>query len=80
VSHAELKRRITGEQRTDLIEETSPFESFETPPLDERKGRVYVGIFSIFVRIDGRAELPTVKFNRHPSLLDMHLYLRYLVL
>jgi hypothetical protein len=29
---------------------------------------------------DGRAELPTVKFNRHPSLLDMHLYLRYLVL
>jgi hypothetical protein len=29
--------------------------------------------------IDGRAELPTVKFNRHPSLLHMHLYLRYLV-
>jgi hypothetical protein len=47
VSHAELKRRITGEQRTDLIEETSPIESFETPLLGERKGRVYVGIFSI---------------------------------
>jgi hypothetical protein len=47
MSHAELKRRITGEQRTDLIEETSPFESFETPPLDERRGGVYVGIFAI---------------------------------
>ena len=47
VSHAELKRRMTGEQRTDLIEETSPIESFETPLLGERKRRVYVGIFSI---------------------------------
>jgi hypothetical protein len=45
--HVELKRHITGEQRTNLIEETSPFESFETPPLDERRGGVYVGIFSI---------------------------------
>ena len=53
VSHAELKKRMAGEQKTDLIEETSPFESFETPPLDERKGGVYVGIFSIFVSIDG---------------------------
>ena len=52
VSHAELKRRITGEQRTDLIEEMSPFESFETPPLDERRGGVYVGIFCHFVRIE----------------------------
>jgi hypothetical protein len=47
MSHAELKRRITGEQKTILIEDTSPFESFETPLLDERKGRVYVGVFSI---------------------------------
>jgi hypothetical protein len=48
MSHAELKRRMTEEQcRTDLIEETSPIESSETPLLGERKGGVYVGIFSI---------------------------------
>jgi hypothetical protein len=47
VSHAELKRRMTREQMTDLIEETSPIESSETPLLGERKRRVYVGIFSI---------------------------------
>jgi hypothetical protein len=70
---------MTEQCRPDLIEATPSIESFETPLLGGRKGRVYVGIFAIFVRIDGRAELPTVKFNRHPSLLDMHLYLRYLV-
>ena len=48
VSHAELKRRMTGEQRTDLIEETSPIEISETPLQGKRKGRVYVGIFAIF--------------------------------
>jgi hypothetical protein len=33
-----------------------------------------------FEGIDGRAKLPTVNFNRHSSFLDMHLYMRYLVL
>jgi hypothetical protein len=47
VNHAKLKKRMTGGQRTDLIEETSPIENSETPLLGERKGRVYVGIFAI---------------------------------
>jgi hypothetical protein len=47
VSHAELKRCMTGERRTYLIEETSLIESSETLLLGEKKGRVYVGIFSI---------------------------------
>jgi hypothetical protein len=47
VSHTELKRRMTGEQRTDLIEGTPSIESSETPLPGERKERVYVGIFSI---------------------------------
>jgi hypothetical protein len=47
MSHDELKRCMTGEQRTDLIEGTTPIESSEMPLLGERKGRVYVGIFAI---------------------------------
>ena len=47
MSHTELKRRMTGERRTDLIEGTPSIESSETPLLGERKGRVYVGIFAI---------------------------------
>jgi hypothetical protein len=47
VSYDELKRCMTGDQRIDLIEEMTPIESSETPLLGKRKGRVYVGIFSI---------------------------------
>ena len=47
MSHAELKKRMTRGQRTDLIEETSPIENSEMPLLGEREGRVYVGIFAI---------------------------------
>jgi hypothetical protein len=60
-SHAELRWRLTKEFRPDLTEETPHLESPETPLLGKR-GRVYVGIFAIFVSIDGRAKLPIVKF------------------
>jgi hypothetical protein len=44
-----------------LTEETPHLEIPETPLLGKR-GRVDVGIFSIFVSIDGREKLPIVKF------------------
>jgi hypothetical protein len=53
---------MTKQYRPDLTEATPSIESFEMPLLGGRKGRVYVGVFAIFVSIDGRAELATVKF------------------
>jgi hypothetical protein len=47
-SHAELRWRLTKEFRPDLTEETPHLESPEMPLLGKR-GRVYVGIFAIFV-------------------------------
>jgi hypothetical protein len=49
----------------------------ESAPLLGKSAQVYVLSFGILKGIDGRAELPTIKFNIHLSLLDMHLYLRY---
>ena len=60
--HAELRWRVMGECRSDLIEEMPYIEGPRMPLLGEKGGKVYVGIFSIFVGIDGRAELPIVKF------------------
>jgi hypothetical protein len=45
-----------------------------------KSAQVYVLIFGILKVSMVEQELPTVKFNRHSSLLDMHLYMRYLVL
>jgi hypothetical protein len=51
-SHAELRWHLTKEFRPNLTEEMPHLESPETPLLGE-SGGVYVGIFSIFVDIDG---------------------------
>jgi hypothetical protein len=48
-SHAELRWRLTKEFRLDLTKEMPHLESHETPLLGKR-GRVYVGIFAIFVK------------------------------
>jgi len=40
---------------------------------------IYVGIFSIFVSIDGRAKLPIVKFIETSSSLVMYGILRFLI-
>ena len=60
-SHAELRWRLMKDFHPSLTEGMPCLGGPSTPLLGEFGG-VYVGIFSIFVSIDGRAELPTVKF------------------
>ena len=59
--HAELRWRLMKNFRLSLTEGTPHLGGPNTPLLGEFGG-VYVGIFAIFVSIDGRAKLPTVKF------------------
>jgi len=77
--HVKLRRHLMKDFRPNIDwRDAMPWRA--SAPLLGKSAQVYVLSFCILEGIDGRAELPTVKFNRNFSLFDMHLYMRYLVL